>query len=66
MLHKIQEHILNYQKKYSDIVDDEFCEAQALIELSNWCIKNNKKNNKWHKDLMIKQLNEKRNAEVRK
>lgn len=66
MLHKIQEHILKYQKRYADIVDDEFCEAQALIELSNWCIKHNKKNNKWHKELMIKQLNEKRNAEVRK
>lgn len=65
ILHKIQEHILNYQEKHIDLIDDDFCVSQALLELDNWCRKNNIKNNKWHKNLMITQLNDKRNAKVR-
>lgn len=65
LLHKIQEHLLNYEDKHSSIVTEDFTEAQSLIALSNWCEKFNIKNNKWHKELMINQLTEKRNAKNR-
>ena len=64
ILHKIQDHILNYQMKNIDVVDNDFCDAQALFELDNWCKKHNVKNNKWHKDLMLNQLKQKRDAKI--
>ena len=60
VLHKIAEHIVNYQNKHKVINTLQYCESMAMIELSKWCKKYNKKNNKWHKDFIIKIIDEKR------
>jgi superfamily II DNA or RNA helicase len=60
VLHKVAEHIANYQKKYSDIVTNEHSNSLAILELEKWCEKYQKKNNKWHKDFIINILDEKR------
>jgi superfamily II DNA or RNA helicase len=60
VLHKIAEHIVNYQNKNKDVVTDEYCEGKALIELEKWCKEYNKKNNQWHKNFIINSINEKR------
>ena len=60
VLHKISEHIVNYQNKHKSIVTDEYCKSIALIELSKWCKQYNKKNNKWHQEHIIKLIDEKR------
>lgn len=60
VLHKIAEHIVNYQNKHKDIVTNEFCEVQALIELDSWCKEYKKKNNQWHKQFIINSINDKR------
>jgi superfamily II DNA or RNA helicase len=60
VLHKVAEHIANYQKKYSDIVTNEYSNSLAILELEKWCEKYQKKNNKWHKDFIINILDEKR------
>lgn len=60
VLHKVAEHIANYQKKYSNIVTNEYSDSLAILELEKWCKKYNKKNNKWHKDFIISILDEKR------
>jgi superfamily II DNA or RNA helicase len=59
VLHKIAEHVLKYENKY-DVVDAEYSEGEALIQLDKWCKKYEKKNNKWHKNFIINILNEKR------
>jgi superfamily II DNA or RNA helicase len=59
VLHKIAEHIVNYQNKHS-IVTDEYCNSIAMIELDKWCKEYNKKNNQWHKQFIINSINEKR------
>ena len=46
ILHKVAEHIVNYQNKHKELVTNEYCENISLIELSKWCKKYNKKNNK--------------------
>ena len=60
VLHKIAEHIANYQRKYSNIVTNEYSDSLAILELEKWCKKYGKKNNKWHKDFVISILDEKR------
>jgi superfamily II DNA or RNA helicase len=60
VLHKIADHIVNYQMKHGTIVTDEYCESQAIIELDIWCKMYGKKNNKWHQDFIKNLINEKR------
>lgn len=60
VLHKIAEHIVNYQNKHKNIVTDEYCNSIALLELSEWCREYKKKNNQWHKNFIINSINEKR------
>ena len=60
VLHKIAEHIVNYQNKHKSIVTNEYCVNMGIIELDKWCKEYNKKNNKWHKDFIINSINEKR------
>ena len=59
VLHKIAEHILKYENKY-DVVDAEYSEGEALIQLDKWCKKYEQKFNKWHKEIFIKMIDEKR------
>lgn len=61
IIYKIADHIINYQKKYSDVVTNEYSEEQGLIELEKWCKKYNRPYNKWHKDFIKQQLDAKRN-----
>ena len=60
VLHKIADHIVNYEKKYRGIVSDEYSYSQGMIELEKWCTRYGKRNNKWHKDFVIQLINEKR------
>jgi superfamily II DNA or RNA helicase len=60
VLHKIAEHIVNYQNKYKTIVTDIHCESMAIIELAKWCKEFEKKNNQWHKNFIIQLINDKR------
>lgn len=60
VLHKVAEHVINYEKKYSSIVTKEYSDSQAIIELEKWCKKYDKQNNKWHKEFIISLLEEKR------
>jgi superfamily II DNA or RNA helicase len=64
VLHKITEHIVNYQKKYSDIVTDDYCFSVGLEELTEWCKKYQIKNNKWHQDFIIKLIKDKKNESI--
>lgn len=59
VLHKITEHIANYQKKYSSVVTQEYSNSLAIMELEKWCKKYDKKNNQWHKDFVIDILKQK-------
>lgn len=60
VLHKISEHIINYEKKHYPIVTEEHSAKLAGAELDKWCKKFNKVNNKWHQDFVLNLLNEKR------
>jgi type I site-specific restriction endonuclease len=60
VLHKIAEHIVNYQRKHGEIVTDEYCDSQAIIELDVWCKEYGKKNNKWHQEFIKQLIDEKR------
>ncbi len=60
ILHKVAEHIVNYQNKHKELVTNEYCENISLIELSKWCKKYNKKNNHWHRNFITTLINEKR------
>jgi superfamily II DNA or RNA helicase len=60
VLHKIAEHITNYQDKYKSIVTNEYSNSIAIEELEKWCKKYDKQNNKWHKEFIINLLDEKR------
>jgi superfamily II DNA or RNA helicase len=60
VIHKIADHIVNYQKKHGEIVTDEYCYSQAIIELETWCKNYGKKNNKWHQDFIKQLIDEKR------
>lgn len=60
VLHKIAEHIVNYQNKHKSLVTDEYCNSMAMIELDKWCKEYKKKNNQWHKQFIINSINEKR------
>lgn len=62
VLHKIAEHIANYQKKYFNIVTDDYSNKIAMEELQKWCSKYSKKNNKWHREFMLRLLETKREA----
>ena len=60
VLHKIAEHITNYQEKYKSIVTNEYSNSIAIEELEKWCKKYDKQNNKWHKEFIINLLDEKK------
>lgn len=60
ILHKIAEHIVNYQKKNKQIVTDEYCDNLAIKELDKWCKEYDKKNNKWNKEFILNSINNKR------
>lgn len=59
-LHKICEKMIYNQEKYINILTDKDCEDIVLKELSIWCKYYKKQNNKFHKELILKILNEKR------
>lgn len=63
VLHKIAEHIVKYEIKYEPVVTREYSISQGLIELEVWCKKNDIKNNKWHKDLIVNHIKTKYEAE---
>lgn len=50
---KIAEHIVKYSNRYSTVVTDEYIESLALENLTLWCKKYQKKNNKWHRDFIM-------------
>ncbi len=60
VLHKIAEHIVNYQNKHKSLVTDEYCNSIGVIELEKWCKEYTKKNNQWHKQFIINSINDKR------
>jgi superfamily II DNA or RNA helicase len=60
VLHKIAEHIIAYEQKYSNIVTPSYSLQLAGTELSKWCDKYKVNNNKWHQELITKLLNDKR------
>lgn len=60
VLHKIAEHIVNYQNKHKLLITNEYCNSMAMIELDKWCKEYKKKNNQWHKQFIINSINEKR------
>ncbi|WP_323166713.1 hypothetical protein, partial [Pseudomonas bubulae] len=60
VLHKIAEHIIAYEQKYSNIVTPEHSLNLAGTELNKWCEKFGVKNNKWHQELITKLLHDKR------
>ena len=60
VLHKIAEHIVNYQNKHKSLITDEYCNSIGIIELEKWCKEYNKKNNQWHKQFIINSINDKR------
>jgi superfamily II DNA or RNA helicase len=60
VLHKIAEHIIDYEFKHNGIVTEEYSLTLAGTELNKWCEKFNVKNNKWHQDFINKLLNDKR------
>jgi superfamily II DNA or RNA helicase len=60
ILYKIAEHIVNYEKKHFPVVTKEYSNSQGIIELEKWCKKYDKKFNQWHKDHIIKLIDEKR------
>lgn len=60
VLHKIAEHIVNYQNKHKSIVTDDYCKNVALTELDLWCKEYKKQNNNWHKNFIINSIDEKR------
>lgn len=62
VLHKIVDHVLNYESKHRKIVTIEHTDSIALIELDKWCKKYEIKNNKWHKDFIKKITDEKRKS----
>jgi superfamily II DNA or RNA helicase len=61
VLHKIADHIVNYQTKHGNIVTNEYCESLGILELEKWCKKYDKKFNKWHKDHITQLIDGKRN-----
>lgn len=60
VLHKVCEHIIAYEQKYSNIVTPEYSLSLAGAELNKWCEKFGVKNNKWHQELITKLLHDKR------
>ena len=60
VLHKITEHILNYENSNRSIITREWSERMAILELDKWCKEFSIKNNKWHNDFILKILNDKR------
>ena len=62
VLHRVADHIVKYQKRHIDIVTDEFCAAEGVKALVRWSEKYNIKNNKWHRDLIVQLIEDKKNA----
>ena len=60
VLHKIAEHIVNYQNKHKLIVTNDYCNTMDILQLSKWCKEYNKKNNQWHRNFIINSIDEKR------
>lgn len=59
-LYVIVDKCLFMQEKNRSIINDDDVNNMALDELALWCKHYKKQNNKWHKDYIIKILNEKR------
>ena len=53
-------YLLTYESKYSNIVTEEYSLSLGLLELDKLCKKYDIKNNAWHKNFIIKLINEKR------
>lgn len=62
VLHKIAEHIINYEKKHSPIVEKSYSNLIGITELEKWCDKYGVKFNKWHKDFIVEIIDKKRNV----
>ena len=60
VLHKICDHIIKYEFKHLPITNHEHSVKMAGEQLSIWCKKYKKQNNKWHQDFVVNLLNEKR------
>ena len=64
VLHKICDHIIQYELKHAPITTHEHSVRMAGEQLSVWCKKYEKQNNKWHQDFIVNLLNEKREKAI--
>ena len=64
VLHQILDHIINYELKHSPITTHEHSVKMAGEQLSVWCKKYEIQNNRWHQELIVTLLNEKRQKTV--
>lgn len=64
VLHKICDHIIQYELKHSPITTHEHSVKMAGEQLSVWCKKYEKQNNRWHQDFIVTLLNAKRKEAV--